>query len=122
MNTYDPGIKDLCASIRRLRETLMRRAAAVGCQLDEASLPEAEAIVDHVISEFLFSDELGTRHAAETHGTDSRVMTLLMLQCVAALDEALPPKPVKRRPYYKGEAASRRPDLRAAAANPSLSA
>jgi hypothetical protein len=81
-------LKGLCAETRGLRETILRRVAAVGCHIDEGELPEAEAIVDRKIGEFLFGPEYaGARCAlAEGRPGDSRVMTLLVLECVAKID------------------------------------
>jgi hypothetical protein len=37
-------LKSLCAEARNVRETILRRVAAVGCHTEEDSLPEAEAM------------------------------------------------------------------------------
>jgi hypothetical protein len=55
---YNPNLKGLCAEIRQLRESVLLRAAAIGCEIDEASLPEAETIVDGKIGEFLSREPL----------------------------------------------------------------
>jgi hypothetical protein len=81
-------LKGLCAETRSLRESILRRVAAVGCHIDEASLSEAEAIVDSKISEFLFAAEYAgvRRTLAEGHAGDGRAMTLLVLECIAKID------------------------------------
>jgi hypothetical protein len=81
-------LRRLCAETRSLRESILRRVTAVGCRIDDALLPEAEAIVDSKISKFLFAPEYtGARRAlAEGPAGDSRAMTLLVLECTAKID------------------------------------
>jgi hypothetical protein len=81
-------LKGLCTETRSLRETILRRVAAVGCHIEEDLLPEVEAIVDSKISEFLFAPEYaGARRAlGDGHAGDSRAMTLLVLECTAKID------------------------------------
>jgi hypothetical protein len=91
-------LRDLCDETRHLRESVLRRVAAIGCRLDEARLPIAEAIVDGKIGELLFSPEYAdARLSLELHGSETKVMTLLVLQCATAIDAKLgPPKRAKR--------------------------
>jgi hypothetical protein len=81
-------LKRLCAELRSLREIVLGRVAAVGGHIDENWLPLTEAIVDGKIAEFLFAPEYaGARHSlVEGRAGDSRVMTLLVLECVAEVD------------------------------------
>jgi hypothetical protein len=81
-------LKGLCAEVRSLRETILRRVAAVSGHIDENWLPQTEAIVDSKIAQFLFAPEYaGARHSlVEGRAGDSRAMTLLVLECVAEVD------------------------------------
>ena len=80
--------KDLCAETLSLRETILRRVIAIGCHIDEDSLSEAEAIVDSQIGEFLSAPEYAgaRRRLAKGHTSDSRMMTLLVLECVTQIN------------------------------------
>jgi hypothetical protein len=98
---YNPNLKGLCAQIRQLRESVLSRAATIGCEVDEASFPKAETIVDGKIGEFLSSGDY--HDIVERHGNNP-AMRLLVLQCATALHAAIPNKPT-RQP-------TRRPDLR----------
>ena len=81
-------LKHFCAETRNLRETISRRIAAVGGHIDDDSLPDAEAIVDSMIGEFLFAPNYAgaRRKLAEGHASDSRVLTLLVIECLARID------------------------------------
>jgi hypothetical protein len=54
---YHPNIKGLCQEIAGMRESILRRCAAVGCDLDEERLPQARKITEGLIGEFLFGAE-----------------------------------------------------------------
>ena len=80
-------LKHFCAETRNLRETISRRIAAVGGHIDDDSLPDAEAIVDSMIGEFLFAPNYAgaRRKLAEGRASDSRVLTLLVIECLARI-------------------------------------
>jgi hypothetical protein len=102
----NPDIKGLCAEVRQLRESVLRRAAAIGCEIDEASLPKAETIVDGKIGEFLSS---GDYHAiVARHGNDP-AFRLLVGESAQAIFAAIPNKPT--RSPTRGSRRDRRPDL-----------
>jgi hypothetical protein len=93
---YNPDIKGLCAEVRQLRESILRRLAAVGCEFDDASLPKAEAIVDGKIGELLFAPHCEAERQALTSwdggkrdGGKNRVMDLLVFACATMINTAL---------------------------------
>jgi hypothetical protein len=109
---YNPDIKGLCAEVRLLRESILRRLAAVGCEFDDASLPKAEAIIDGKIGELLFAPHCEAERQALTSldGGKNRVMDLLVFACATMINTAIPRKPSKLP--VRGSWWHRRPDLR----------
>ncbi len=72
-----------------MRESILRRCAAVGCDLDEDRLPQARKITNGSISDFLFgADYASAREALQSHGGEHRFLTLLMLETTHALTAA----------------------------------
>jgi hypothetical protein len=86
---YNPDIKGLCAEVRQLRESVLRRAAAIGCEIDDASLPKAETIDDGKIGEFLSSADY--HDIVARHGNDP-ALRLLVRECAQAIHVASPSK------------------------------
>ena len=74
-------LSDLLAETRGLRETILHRIAALGGSA-------AETIVDNKIGEFLFYPEYaGMRpNLVDGRASDSRVLTLLVLECLAGIE------------------------------------
>jgi hypothetical protein len=79
----EPVLSDLVAETHALRETILRRVAAVVGLVDKSSV--AEAIVDSKIGEFLFAADYAEirRKLLEGGASDSRALTLLVLECLA---------------------------------------
>jgi hypothetical protein len=90
---YNPNLKGLCAEIRQLRESVLLRAAAIGCEIDEASLPEAKTIVDGKIGEFLSRADY--HDIVARHGNDPALRSLVR-ECAQAIHVAIPTKPSRR--------------------------
>jgi hypothetical protein len=81
-------LKDLCAQTCVLRKTILRRVAALGVAVDD--VPDAAAIVDGRIGAFLFGSEYAgaRRKLTEGRAGESGVVTLLVLECFAAIEAA----------------------------------
>ena len=109
----EPNLKALCEEHRRLREDLLREAAAAArFDLDDATLPKARAAVDGVLAKFFFaSDEEAMRELAANHRRSRKIIDLLRMASMAELAIFAPPKPAKVR-YFKGQPQRQRPDLR----------
>jgi hypothetical protein len=105
---YNPDITGLCAEVRQLRESVLRRAAAIGCEIDEASLPKAETIVDGKIAEFLSSADY--HDIVARHGNDP-ALRLLVRECAQSIFAAIPTESTYKAPT-RGSWRHRRPDLR----------
>jgi hypothetical protein len=99
-----PMLRDLCDEARRLRDSILRRVAAIGCNLDEEQLPEAGAIVDQRVAKLLFSPDYAmARCSLELHSGESKVMTLLVLECVNAIDAKLGRPKQQMRPITRSD-------------------
>jgi hypothetical protein len=75
----DLNIKGLYAEAHRLRDIVLRRLTAVGCEIDEKSLPKAEAIVSANIGELVAAPEYATL-LDRPHG-ENRILALLVQSC-----------------------------------------
>ena len=91
----DPNIKGLYAGARRLRDIVLRRLAAIGCEIDEKSLLKARAIVSTNIGELVGTPEYGM--LLDRPDGESRVLTLLVQACAAELHSEFKPVVEKRR-------------------------
>ena len=56
----EPSIKGLYAEARRLSDIVLRRLGGIGCEVNEKSLPEAQAIVSANIGELVATAEYET--------------------------------------------------------------
>lgn len=103
---YDPDIKGLCDQIRQLRDSILRRTATIGCEIDEISLPTAEAIVDNKIGAFLSSEDY---HAIVAKHGNGPALRLLTGECAQAIFAAIPNKSTSQP--VRGFWHKSRPDL-----------
>jgi hypothetical protein len=109
----EPNLKGLRNEHRRLREYLLREAAAAArFDLDDATLSKARAAVDGVLAKFFFaSNEEAMREHAANHGGSRKIIDLLRMASMAELATFAPPELAKVR-YFKGQPQRQRPDLR----------
>lgn len=83
----DNQLPAVCAAVASLREVILRRVVNIE---PRAASPEAPAVVDGVISDFLFSPEYAaTRAGLNYHGADRKAMTFLTLAAADALLHAV---------------------------------
>ena len=87
----DPNIKGLYAEALRLRDAVLRRLAGIGCEIDEKSRPEAQAIVSANIGELVAAPEYAT--LLDRPGGENRILALLIHSCAAEIAAKI--KPVK---------------------------
>jgi hypothetical protein len=85
----DPDIKGLYAEAFRLRDTVLRRLAAVGCEIDEASLPKARGIVSANIGEVVATPEYAM--TLDRPGGENRILTLLVQSCAIEIAAKIRP-------------------------------
>jgi hypothetical protein len=108
---YQTNLRGLCDEAQRLRESVLRRIAAIDC-CDPVD-PAVERVVGERIAELMFApDAEAFRDHLGDHGGEDKVMSLLVRDCAHAAAAAAPKRRERRRPYCRGQAFARRPDLR----------
>ena len=75
----EPSIKGLYAEARRLSDIVLRRLGGIGCEVNEKSLPKAQAIVSANIGELVAAPEYAT--LLDRPGGESRILALLVQSC-----------------------------------------
>ena len=78
-----PSIKGLYAEARRLSDIVLRRLGGIGCEVNEKSLPKAQAIVSANIGELVAAPEYAT--LLDRPGGESRILALLVQSCAAEI-------------------------------------
>ena len=78
-----PDVKGLCAEARILRDTVLRRIVAAGCEIDEESLPEAQAIVTSHIGALVAAPEFEI--VLDHSPGEARIVTLLVHACAGEI-------------------------------------
>jgi hypothetical protein len=78
-----PDLKGLYGEARVLRDIVLGRLAAVGCAIDEESLPEAQAIVSTNIGELVATPEYEVMLGYPSG--ENRILTLLVQSCAAEI-------------------------------------
>ena len=90
-----PDLKGLYGEARVLRDIVLGRLVAVGCEIEEESLPEAQAIVSANIGELVATPvyEIMLGHP----GGENRILTLLVQSCAAEIAVKIRPAAKKAR-------------------------
>jgi hypothetical protein len=78
-----PDLKGLYAEARILRDIVLSRLAAVGCEIDEKSLAKAQAIVSANIGELVATPEYEILLGYPSG--ENRILTLLVQSCAAEI-------------------------------------
>ena len=78
-----PDVKGLYAEARILRDTVLRRIVAAGCEIDEESLPEAQAIVSSHIGALVAAPEFEI--VLDYSPGEARIVTLLVHACAVEI-------------------------------------
>jgi len=89
-----PSIKGLYAEARRLSDIVVRRLGGIGCEVNEKSLPKAQAIVSANIGELVAAPEYAT--LLDRPGGESRILALLVQSCAAEIAAKTKPVAEKR--------------------------
>jgi hypothetical protein len=79
-----PNIKGLYVEAHSLRDRVLRRLAAIGCEINEKSLPKAQAIVSANIGELVAVPEYAT--LLDRPDGENRILALLIQSCAAEID------------------------------------
>jgi hypothetical protein len=90
-----PNIKGLYAEAHRFRDIVLRRLAGIGCEINEESLPQAQAIVSAYIGELVATPEYET--LLDRPGGENRIFAILLQSCAAEVDAKITPAADKRR-------------------------
>jgi hypothetical protein len=90
-----PDLNGLYGEARVLRDTILRRLAAIGYKIDEKSLPEARAIVSSTIGALVVAPEFEIL-LGYSRG-EARMITLLVQSCAAEIAANIRPPADKRR-------------------------
>jgi hypothetical protein len=112
-----PDLRVLYAEARVLRDIVLRRLAAVGCEITEKSLPEARAIVSANIGELVATAEYEIMLGYA--GGEGRLLTLLVQSCAAEITVKIRPA-VKKTCKSLPSAVRHRAPLRLVAENGQL--
>jgi len=91
----EPSIKGLYAEARRLSDIVLRRLGGIGCEVNEKSLPKAQAIVGANIGELVAAPEYAT--LLDRPGGESRILALLVQSCAAEITAKTKPVAQKHR-------------------------
>jgi hypothetical protein len=91
----DPNIKGLYAEAHSLRDIVLRRLAAIGCEINERSLPKAQAIVSANVGELVAVPEYAT--LLDCPSGENRILALLIQSCAADLDTKIKSVAERRR-------------------------
>jgi hypothetical protein len=90
----EPSIKGLYAEAHRLHYIVLRRLAGIECEINEESLPKAQAIVITNIGELVATPEYET--LLDRPGGESRIFALLLQSCAAEIEAKIKPAGEKR--------------------------
>jgi hypothetical protein len=112
-----PDLKGFYGEARVLRDIVLGRLAAVGCEIEEKSLPEAQAIVSANIGELVGTPEYEI--VLGYPGGENRILTLLVQSCAAEIAVKIGPAAKKAR-KTSPSAAKRGGPLRLVAENGQL--
>jgi hypothetical protein len=107
-----PDVKGLYAEARILRDTVLRRIVAAGDEIDEESLPEAQAIVSSHIGALVAAPEFEI--VLDYSPGEARIVTLLVHACageIAARAEERRNAPARRRTPLRLVPPDHPPDL-----------
>jgi hypothetical protein len=108
---YQTNLRGLCDEAQRPRESVLQRIAAIDCC--DAADPAVERVVGERIAELMFAPDAEVfRDRLGNQCGEDKVMSLLVRDCAHAAAAAAPKRKERRRPYYRGKAFARRPDLR----------
>jgi hypothetical protein len=113
-----PDLKGLYGEARVLRDIVLGRLAAVGCEIDEKSLPGAQAIVSANIGELVATP--GYEIMLGYPGGENRILTLLVQSCAAEIAVKIRPTAKKARKATPNAVRSGRWPLRLVAENGQL--
>lgn len=100
-------LKDLYAAARSLCDIVLRRLVAVGCQINEESLPAAQATVSANIGELVATPEYET--LLRYPGGENRILTLLVQSCAAEIAVKIK-KPAAKKTCETSSSLSPKPD------------
>ena len=90
----EPSIKGLYAEARRLSDIVLRRLGGIGCEVNEKSLPKAQAIVSANIGELVAAPEYAT--LLDRPGGENRIFAHLLQSCAAEIEAKIKPVAKKR--------------------------
>ena len=91
----EPNIKGLYAEVHRLRDIVLRRLVGIGCEINEESLPKAQAIVSANIGELVAT--AGYETLLDRPGGENRIFAILLQSCAAEIDGKIRRVGEKRR-------------------------
>jgi hypothetical protein len=90
-----PSLKYLYAEARILRDAVLRRIVADGYKIDEASLPDAQAIVSANIGALVAAPEFEILLGYSSG--EARIVSLLVQSCAAEIADTIGPSAGDRR-------------------------
>jgi hypothetical protein len=90
----EPSVKGLYAEAHRLRDIVLRRLAGIGCEINNESLPKAQAIVSANIGELVATPEYET--LLDRPGGENRIFAFLLQSCAAEIEVKIKPAGEKR--------------------------
>src|SRR5215469_4069407 len=84
-----PSLKSLYAEARILRDSVLRRIVAAGYEIDDKSLPEAQAIVSSNIGALVAAPEYEILLGYSPG--EARIIALLVQSCAAEIADTIGP-------------------------------
>ena len=91
----EPRIRGLYTEAHRLRDIVLRRLVGIGCEINEESLPKAQAIVSANIGKLVATAEYET--LLDRPGGENRIFAILLQSCAAEIDGKIRSVGEKRR-------------------------